>query len=160
MPSGKRSRRRRQQARTPPPVRSRAGRGRASPKVLIGAAVALAVVGGVVGAVVALTGGSSSKPAPTRLPDAATVQKLFAGIPQSGNALGSPSAPATVVEYVDLQCPFCQEFETQALPTVLSRYVRPGKATIQARPIAFIGPDWSEASSLRSRLPNRTGCST
>ena len=55
--------------------------------------------------------------------------------------LGKPSAPVTVVEYIDLQCPFCQEFETQALPALLSDYIRAGKAKLVARSVAFIGPD-------------------
>ena len=41
----------------------------------------------------------------------------------------------------DLQCPFCQQFETSAMPTIVRRYVRTGKLKVVARPIAFIGPD-------------------
>ena len=66
---------------------------------------------------------------------------LLSGIPQQGNVLGRPTAPVTMVEYVDLQCPFCQQFETSTLPTIVRRYVRTGKLRIVARPIAFIGPD-------------------
>ena len=63
----------------------------------------------------------------------------------------------TVVEYVDLQCPFCQEFETKAMPTLLSRYVRSGKVKIEARPIAFIGPDSERgrAGALAAAEQNR-----
>ena len=63
------------------------------------------------------------------------------GIPQSGNVLGKPAAPVTIHEYVDPQCPFCEQFETQAMPTLIERYVRTGKAKVELRPIAFIGPD-------------------
>jgi protein-disulfide isomerase len=144
MPSQKQSKRRRQAARTPspPPVRTR-GQRRASPRVLIGAAVVtLLIVVAVVLAVV-LTGGSdsSSSGSAPKLPDAADVQQLFAGIPQNGNVLGKPSAPVTVIEYVDLQCPFCRQFETEAMPTILSNYVRKGKAKVEARVISFLGPD-------------------
>jgi protein-disulfide isomerase len=94
-----------------------------------------------------LSGGSSKTTVPARgslvnaLPGAGEVQRLLRGIPQHGNVLGSPSAPATMVEYIDLQCPYCQQFETGAMPTLISRYVRPGKLRLEARPIAFIGPD-------------------
>jgi protein-disulfide isomerase len=47
----------------------------------------------------------------------------------------------TLVEYIDLQCPFCQQFETQAMPALIGTYVRAGKVKIDARPIAFIGAD-------------------
>ncbi|MFL5935500.1 MAG: DsbA family protein [Gaiellaceae bacterium] len=111
--------------------------------MLIGAGVvALLVVLAIVLAVV-LTGGSDSSSSgnAAKLPDAADVQQLLAGIPQSGNVLGKPSAPVTVIQYVDLQCPFCRQFETEAMPTILTNYVRKGKAKIESRIIAFIGPD-------------------
>jgi protein-disulfide isomerase len=120
------------------------GQRRASPRVLIAAGVvALLVVVGIVLGVV-LTGGgsgSSSSASAPKLPDAADVQQLLAGIPQNGNVLGKPSAPVTVIQYVDLQCPFCRQFETEAMPTVISNYVRKGKAKVESRVIAFIGPD-------------------
>jgi protein-disulfide isomerase len=143
MPSGKQSKRRRRVVQAPPPPPTRSRR-QASPRVLIAAAavVALIIVGIVLG--VALTGGSSSGSSDAsapKLPDAVDVQRLLAGIPQHDNVLGKASAPATMVEYVDLQCPFCQQFETQAMPTLISRYVRTGKLRVETRLIAFIGPD-------------------
>lgn len=146
MTSGKAAKRRRRAAQAPP-VRSRARGRQASPRVLIGAGlvVALATVGVVLGVV--LSGGSSKTPVPARgslanaLPGAAEVQRLLKGIPQHGNVLGSPSAPVTMIEYIDLQCPYCQRFESEVMPTLVSRYVRPGKLKIEARILAFIGPD-------------------
>lgn len=147
MTSGKQARRQRQvQAR--PPVRSTGGR-RASPKILLAAAAGIA---GLVAAVVLVVvfGGGSSSPSTTAaastLPDSNVITRLFKGIPQHGMVLGKPSAPLTMVEYVDLQCPGCRAFETEVLPTILDRYVRTGKVKIEARPVAFIGPD-----SIRGR---------
>jgi protein-disulfide isomerase len=147
MTSGRQAKRQRR-VQAPRPVRSKGAPRKASPKVLVGAAVALAVIGGVVAAVFALTGGSSSSTTvPSRgslvnaLPGAADVQRLFKGIPQHGNVLGSPNAPVTMVEYIDLQCPVCRAFETEVMPTIIARYVRAGKVKVDARPIAFIGAD-------------------
>jgi protein-disulfide isomerase len=160
MTSGKVSKRRRREARVPPPPGARR---QASPKVLIGAALAVALIVLAVVLGFVFTGGSSSSNTPARgslvggLPGAADAQRLFRGIPQHGNVLGSSKAPVTVVEYVDLQCPFCQEFETKAMPTLLSRYVRQGKVKIEARPIAFIGPDSERgrAGALAAAEQNR-----
>lgn len=109
----------------------------------------LVVVGVVLG--ITLGRGSSSSSAaasvpPTgsltdALPGAADVHTLLSGIPQHGNVLGRPSAPVTMVTYLDLQCPFCQQLETQAMPDVITRYVRTGRAKLEARLVAFIGPD-------------------
>ncbi len=151
MTSGKVSKRRRREAKVPPPpVKGAGGSRQASPKVLIVAAavlIALAAIG--VGLGFAFRGGGSSSSTTTpltgslvnALPSAAAVQKLLRGIPQSANVLGSAKAPVTMIEYIDLQCPACQEFETQAMPQLIPRYVRTGKVKVVARPIAFIGSD-------------------
>jgi protein-disulfide isomerase len=142
MTSGKKARKQRRTP-PPPPVSSTGGR-KASPKVLaIGAGViALAAVAVVLALV--LSNGGSSNPATTNastLPDAGSVAQMFRGIPQHGTALGSPNAPVTMVEYIDLQCPFCRDFELNVAPEIVSKYVRTGKLLIQARPVAFIGQD-------------------
>jgi protein-disulfide isomerase len=159
MPSGKQSKRRRRAAATPPPPTAR--RRQASPSVLIGVAAAVAVI--VVAIILGVifigggSGGSSSSTNAPKLPDAADVQQLLAGIPQTDNVLGKPTAPVTMVEYVDLQCPFCQQFETQAMPTLISRYVRKGKLKVEARPIAFIGVDSQRgrAATLAAGMQNK-----
>jgi len=108
----------------------------------VGAVILLVVVVAIVAIV--LTGNSSSSSSnapPAKLPEAADVQQLLRGIPQRGNVLGSPNAPATMVEYIDLQCPFCREFETQVMPTIIPRFVRTGKVKVEMRPLGFLGSD-------------------
>ena len=70
---------------------------------------------------------------------------ILDGIPQSGNALGSPKAPVTLVEYADLQCPYCAEWTRRAFPALVDRYVRQGKVRIVFRGLAFVGPDSDRA---------------
>jgi hypothetical protein len=120
----------------------------ASPRVLAIAATILALAAAVVVVGAALSRGQSKDTTvPARgsltnaVPGSAKTQRLFKGIPQSGNVLGKSTAPVTVYEYVDAQCPFCEQFETQAMPSLIERYVRTGKAKVVLRPIAFIGAD-------------------
>jgi protein-disulfide isomerase len=63
------------------------------------------------------------------------------GIPQSGLSLGSPNAPVTIVEFADLQCPFCTQYHRDVFPTILDRYVRTGKVRLELRLLRFLGPD-------------------
>jgi protein-disulfide isomerase len=68
-------------------------------------------------------------------------ESALKGIPQSGITLGSPSAPVTMVEFADLQCPFCAEYHRNVFPTLLRRYVRTGKLRLELRLLRFLGPD-------------------
>ncbi len=79
-----------------------------------------------------------SSASPSALQGAAAVAKLFKGIPQTGLVLGDPNAPVTLIEYIDLQCPICQEFETTELPTLVDKFVRPGKLKIEMQPWSIL----------------------
>jgi protein-disulfide isomerase len=55
--------------------------------------------------------------------------------------VGDPKAKYTLVEFVDLQCPFCRDYTLNVMPTVLRRFVRPGKINMDMKVRAFLGPD-------------------
>jgi protein-disulfide isomerase len=115
----------------------------------------LAVVIAAVAIVIAVaSGGSSKKSAATGggVTGAAAIQAEFAGIPQKGNVLGNPNAQATLMVFADMQCPFCAEFENNAMASIVSRYVKPGKLKIVFQPIAFIGPDSSTGAKMVSAV--------
>lgn len=81
----------------------------------------------------------------------------FAGIQQNGTMLGDPHAPATLVEFADLQCPFCARFAVDALPGVLRDWVRPGRLRLDLQLMSTIGPDSARAARLAdaAALQNR-----
>ncbi|MFL5893532.1 MAG: DsbA family protein [Thermoleophilaceae bacterium] len=116
-----------------------------------GAVVVIAAVAVVIAVSSGGGGGKAKSPAPgagstaaagaSGVKGASLVAAEFKGIPQSGNTLGSPTAKATMMVFADLQCPFCAEFENNALPTIVDRYVRPGKLKLVFQPIVIIGND-------------------
>ena len=110
-------------------------------------------------AVVTPTGGSAGR-TPGAVPGAPQVESLLRGIPQDGPWLGRKTAPLTLIEYVDVQCPYCARFSSEVLPTVVKRYVRTGRVRILFRGLAFVGPDsvrglrWATAAARQDRLWN------
>jgi protein-disulfide isomerase len=90
-------------------------------------------------------GGTTAPTAPPTAPGAAATIALFKGIPQQLNVLGKADAPVTMVEFADLQCPFCQEYAVNALPALVKQYVRTGKAKFVFSGMHFIGADSEKA---------------
>jgi protein-disulfide isomerase len=84
------------------------------------------------------------------LPAADETRALLADVPQDGIELGSPDAPVTLVEFADLQCPFCAQYSVDVFPTLVEEYVRPGRVKMIFRGLAFIGEDSEKA--LRAAL--------
>jgi protein-disulfide isomerase len=100
--------------------------------IVVGIVVAIIVV-----ILIATGGGSKTAPPKPKTPAAeglqAKVTALLAGIPQSGNTLGNPKAPVTLVYFGDLECPICREFTEGAQPALIQNYVRNGKLKIEYR---------------------------
>lgn len=57
--------------------------------------------------------------------------------------LGDPNAPVKIVEYTDLECPFCKRFSDRAFPKIVKNYVKTGKAyyTLRHFPLARAHPN-------------------
>ncbi|HEY7829161.1 MAG TPA: thioredoxin domain-containing protein [Solirubrobacteraceae bacterium] len=117
-------------------------------------------LGGVVGVVVviiavivvATSSGGAHKLKATQtgssVPHAAEVQARFTGIPQKGAELGSSTAPVTLQEYADLQCPFCRQYTLSVFPSLVRKYVREGKLRMEFHNFDIIGPDSIKASKM------------
>lgn len=112
----------------------RAGGRRTSHRRLWGLVVlALAAVVAVILATV--SGGSPPVPRASAqgAAPAQQVDALLAGIPQAGDALGSPAAPVTLEFFGDLQCPTSRAFTLVDLPSLISRWVRSGQLRVEYR---------------------------
>jgi protein-disulfide isomerase len=111
----------------------------------------LATVALIAAAVFLRTEDDSATPNPTPSVD-------LTGIPQAGSVLGDPAARVTLIEYADLQCPFCRAYSEEVFPTIVDEYVRPGSVKTEFRGIAILGEDSEEAlryvyaAGLQNRL--------
>jgi protein-disulfide isomerase len=117
--------------------------------VVLGSLAIAAVTAGALVAVFSLGSGSAASPAAT-LSGVAQVASMLRGVPQDGSTLGSPNAPVTLMEFADLQCPYCGMWERDALPAIVARYVRPGKVRVEFTGMAFVGAD--SETALRTAL--------
>jgi protein-disulfide isomerase len=59
--------------------------------------------------------------------------------PTEFRTLGSADAPVTIIEFTDLQCPYCARFALETWPRLRERYVDTGKVQFVARdlPLSF-----------------------
>lgn len=87
--------------------------------------------------VVSVTGGGSG--GDTELEETAAVKRLLAGIPQRGLVLGDPETPVELIEFGDLQCPFCKGYAEEILPPIIENQVKKGQVKIDFRNFAIIG---------------------
>lgn len=72
---------------------------------------------------------------------AAEVDRLLAGIPQDGMVLGDPKAPVELIEFGDLQCPFCAGFAKEILPPIIEDQVKKGEVKLDFRNLTIIGEE-------------------
>ncbi len=96
-------------------------------------------------------------PAPTPRPTTPATKPL-SGIPQVGGRLGRPTAAATLTIYADVSSPAFTLFDRRVVPTLLQRYVRPGRLALQLRTLPSRGlpapgaAALSQAAGLQSQL--------
>jgi len=60
-------------------------------------------------------------------------QRIFGGIPQEGDRLGSDDAPVTIQVFNDLQCAECRDDYLSTIPQLAERYARPGDVKLLYR---------------------------
>jgi protein-disulfide isomerase len=78
---------------------------------------------------------STQKPgrAVVELEGVGDAQRIFGGIPQAGDRVGSDNAPVTIQVFNDLQCSNCREDFLSTIPTLVEDYARPGDVKLLYR---------------------------
>jgi protein-disulfide isomerase len=128
----------------------RAAAGAARRRRLTRLGALLGATAAVVAILIAVSGSGSAPKTTAAAPitGAPESRALLAGIPQDGITLGHRNAPVRVVEFADLQCPFCAQASKDVLPGVIRDQVRTGKVRLEFRPLAFIGDDSVRAARV------------
>jgi protein-disulfide isomerase len=93
----------------------------------------IAVIAGIIG-VVAATGGVDLSPTKTTM-------DTNNGSP----TLGDESAPVTIIEFGDYQCPFCQRWNLQTKPLLEQEYIDSGKVKLVYIDLPIVGIDSQNA---------------
>ena len=95
---------------------------------LVGLSLAAA---GVLTAIVFISVGEHTEEQPVESVE--TVQRLYGGLEQDGDALGDPDAPVTISIFDDLQCTDCADYYLATVPPLIEDLVRPGDARLEFR---------------------------
>jgi protein-disulfide isomerase len=107
----------------------------------LGGVVLVAVIAVIVAiAISSSSGGKKASTTPSSQAPSA-VNRLLAGIPQSGNTLGHAKAPVEVTVYEDLECPICREFTLGAGAELIAKDVRDGRVKVVFRSLQTATPD-------------------
>ncbi len=101
----------------------------------------------VVAVLIVISSGNSGGGDSSNIVKAKEVAQLLAGIPQKGMVLGNSGAKVKVLEFGDLQCPFCKGYSEEVLPQVIERRVQSGEATLDFRNFTIIGPQSKPAGA-------------
>lgn len=90
---------------------------------------------------------SSGDGGDAELEGVAETSSQLRGIPQRELVLGDPGAPVELVEYGDLQCPFCKGVAEEVLPPIIDNQVRKGQVRLVFRNFTIIGEESVDAGA-------------
>ncbi len=101
--------------------------------------IAIVVAGALIaGALYFAGGGSGTTDGPTGTTDAKEIPKVT----EADHILGDPNAPIKIVEYTDLECPFCKQFHV-TMKQIIDEYGKDGQVAWVVRnfPLAQLHPN-------------------
>jgi protein-disulfide isomerase len=104
--------------------------------------ITIVVAGVLIAGAVFLAGKSSTAPTPNTNPDGSLTARAYT--PGTDHILGNPNAKVKVVEYADLECPYCKTFNT-TMHQVMDYYGASGNVAWVYRPFPL--------TSIHSKAP-------
>lgn len=98
-----------------------------------------------------LLAGCATTPAdPTASESPATANAPF-------NVMGRDDAPVTIIEFTDLQCPYCARYATQTFPRLRRDYIDTGKLRYTSRDLPLPFHDFALAAAVAARCAGEQG---
>ncbi|MBS0319430.1 MAG: DsbA family protein [Proteobacteria bacterium] len=81
--------------------------------------------------------------------------KVSMAMPDKPHQLGKKDAPVVVVEYTDLQCPFCQQFHNNVYDQLKRNYVDTGKVLFISRDFPLDFHPWARPAAVAARCADQ-----
>jgi protein-disulfide isomerase len=122
--------------------------------------IAIVIAGIIVGASLFFTAGNNRAPVGTQDPEENTPQNLEAlpPITENDHILGNPDAQIIIVEYSDLECPFCKQFHS-TMKAVMAEYGAKGQVAWVYRnfPLDQLHPNASKLAEAAECVASLAG---
>ena len=96
-------------------------------------------------------------PAPAAQPQEPVSDKVTMAMPANAYELGKTSAPIVMIEYTDLQCPFCQQFHNTAYEQIKKNYIDTGKVRFLSRDFPLDFHPWARPAAIAARCAGDQG---
>ncbi len=108
------------------------------------------------GASSAANGSSTASPSASSTRSPTIADQVARNRKDDPMALGSLSAPVTMVAWVDLRCPYCAMYEKQTMPQIIKQYVDAGTVRYEVHDVAIFG-EQSLAAAVAARAAGQQG---
>jgi protein-disulfide isomerase len=91
------------------------------------------------------------------VPDGAEHPAAQRVLPEDFRNLGDPGAPVTIIEFTDLQCPYCARFSLHTFPELQERYIDTGQVRYAARDLPLPMHDFAVPAAVAAVCAGEQG---
>ena len=77
--------------------------------------------------------------------------------PAPFNVLGQEDAPVSIIEFTDLQCPYCARFALETFPQIRRAYIDTGKVRLAARDLPLPFHEFAIPAAVAARCAGEQG---
>jgi protein-disulfide isomerase len=108
-----------------------------------------------IGAIISVAVGEGG-PKPITIRGENAIQEMYAGAPQQGAYVGTPSAPVTIGVFNDLQCSTCRKYQLHTVDPLVSEYARGNAARLEFHNFS-LGPTDTTVAALAAVAAGQQG---